>query len=127
MTLDRKLTTLAGMALLDTTDGALMSTLYTSPTFSRDPVAMLYYSTVLTSITVVVSAFVAAIQILSLVARLVSPEGPFWDFIDALAEHFDIIGAGICALFFVVGLGSVFVYRPWRRRMRGQPDEESEG
>ena len=114
------------MALLDTTDGALMSTLYTSPTFSRDPLAMLYYSTVLTAITVLVSAFVAAIQILSLVARLAEPRGPFWDFIDALAEHFDYIGAGICALFLVVGVGSVFVYRPWRRRMRGGSDEENE-
>lgn len=114
------------MALLDTTDGALMSTLYTSPTFSRDPVAMLYYSAVLTAITVVVSAFVALIQILSLIARLASPTGPFWDFIDTLAEHFDYIGAGICALFFVVGVGSVFVYRPWRRRLRGISDEEAE-
>lgn len=115
------------MALLDTTDGALMSTLYTSPTFSRDPLAMLYYSAVLTAITVAVSAFVALIQILSLVARLVEPEGAFWDFIDTLAEHFDVIGAGICVLFFVVGVGSVFVYRPWRRRMRGGSDEEADG
>lgn len=105
------------MALLDTTDGALMSTLYTSPTFSRDPVAMLYYSTVLTGITVVVSAFVALIQILSLVATIAEPTGPFWDFVDVIADHFDYIGAGICALFFIVGVGSIFVYRPWRRRM----------
>ena len=114
------------MALLDTTDGALMSTLYTSPTFSRDPLAMLYYSTVLTAITVLVSAFVATIQVLSLVARLASPRGPFWDFIDTLAEHFDYIGAGICVLFLVVAVGSVVLYRPWRRRMRGGGDEESE-
>lgn len=114
------------MALLDTTDGALMSTLYTSPTFSRDPVATLYYSTVLTSITVLVSAFVAAIQILSLIARLAAPRGRFWDLVDVLAEHFDYIGAGICGVFLVVGVGSVFVYRPWRRRMRGGSDEEAE-
>ncbi|SPO00996.1 related to high-affinity nickel transport protein nic1 [Cephalotrichum gorgonifer] len=116
-----------GMALLDTTDGALMSSLYTSPAFSRDPLALLYYSTVLTAITVLVSAFVAAVQVLSLVARLAEPEpSPFWDFVDFLADHFDYIGAGICALFFAVGVGSILVYRPWRRRTMEAEDGEAD-
>ena len=112
-----------GMALLDTTDGALMSTLYLSPTFARDPLATLYYSLILTAITVVVSAFVAIIQILNLVESVVKPEGPFWDGLDVLSDHFDVVGAAICGLFAVVGVGAVLMYKPWRKRMEARTDE----
>lgn len=103
--------------MLDTTDGALMMALYTSKAFARDAVAILYYSIVLTGITVVVAAFIGVIQILSLVENVAEPSGPFWDGLDAVSDHFDVIGGSICALFLVVGLGSVVVYGPWRRRV----------
>ncbi|KAI5925000.1 NicO-domain-containing protein [Camillea tinctor] len=107
----------AGMCLLDTTDGALMMALYTSKAFARDTVAILYYSIVLTGITVVVSAFIGIIQILSLVQNVAELEGNFWDGLSAISDHFEIIGGSICGLFLVVGLGSIVVYKPWRRRM----------
>ncbi|KAF0320931.1 hypothetical protein GQ607_011833 [Colletotrichum asianum] len=115
----------AGMCLLDTTDGALMMALYTSKAFSRDRVAILYYSIVLTGITVFVSAFIGIIQVLSLIANVAEPEGSFWDGVDAIGEHFDIIGGSICGLFVVVGLGSVLVYRPWRARMDRKNQERA--
>lgn len=105
------------MCLLDTTDGALMMTLYTSKAFSRDRIAILYYSIVLTGITVVVSAFIGIVQVLSLVQNVAEPEGRFWDGLTAISEHFEIIGGSICALFLVIGLGSMFAYKPWKRRM----------
>lgn len=108
---------LAGMCLLDTTDGALMMALYTSKVFSRDTVTILYYSIVLTSITVFVSAFIGIIQILSLVQHVAEPEGSFWDGVGAIGDHYEIIGGSICGVFLLVGLGSVFLYKPWRRRM----------
>ena len=107
----------AGMCLLDTTDGALMMALYTSKAFSRDTVAILYYSIVLTGITVFVSAFIGIIQVLSLVQNVAEPEGSFWDGVSAIGDHFDIIGGSICGVFVVVGLGSIIVYKPWRRRV----------
>jgi high-affinity nickel-transport protein len=107
----------AGMCLLDTTDGALMMALYTSKAFSRDVVAILYYSIVLTGITVFVSAFIGVIQVLSLVQNVAEPEGGFWDGVSEIGEYYDVIGGCICGLFLLVGLGSVLVYRPWRRRM----------
>ncbi|KAJ0163963.1 High-affinity nickel transport protein nic1 [Colletotrichum tanaceti] len=115
----------AGMCLLDTTDGALMMALYTSKAFSRDRVAILYYSVVLTGITVFVSAFIGAVQVLSLVANVAEPEGRFWDGVDAIGDHFDVIGGSICGLFVVVGLGSVLVYRPWRRRVEKRSEERA--
>lgn len=105
------------MCLLDTTDGALMMALYTSKAFSRDIVAILYYSIVLTGITVVVSAFIGIIQVLSLAQNVADPQGSFWDGVSAIGDHFDVIGGSICGLFLVVGLGSIAVYRPWRRHM----------
>ncbi|KAK7755367.1 hypothetical protein SLS62_002594 [Diatrype stigma] len=107
----------AGMCLLDTTDGALMMTLYTSKVFARDRVAILYYSIVLTAITVVVAAFIGIIQILSLAQNVAEPEGKFWDGLSAISDHFEIIGGSICGLFLLVGVGSIVAYKPWRRRM----------
>ncbi|KAM7217648.1 High-affinity nickel-transport domain containing protein [Rhypophila decipiens] len=115
----------AGMCMLDTTDGALMMALYTSKAFSRDVVAILYYSIVLTGITVFVSAFIGIIQVLSLVANIAEPEGKFWDGVDAIGEHYDIIGGCICGLFLLVGVGSIFVYKPWRKRMDQKADERA--
>ncbi|KAM3459805.1 hypothetical protein NHJ6243_006537 [Beauveria neobassiana] len=108
---------IAGMCLVDTTDGALMMALYTSKAFSRDVVAILYYSIVLTGITVVVSAFIGIIQVLSLVQNVAEPEGRFWDGVSAIGDNFEIVGGSIVGVFVVVGLGSILIYRPWRRRM----------
>lgn len=105
------------MCLLDTTDGALMMALYSSKAFSRDVVAILYYSIVLTGITVFVAAFIGIIQVLSLVQNVAEPEGSFWDGVSAIGDHFDIVGGSIVGVFVVVGLGSILVYRPWRRHM----------
>jgi nickel/cobalt transporter (NiCoT) family protein len=105
------------MCLVDTSDGALMMTLYTSKAFARDKVAILYYSIVLTAITVVVSAFIGIIQILSLVQNVAEPQGSFWDGLTTISDHFEIVGAGIVGVFVLAGVGSVVIYQPWRRRM----------
>ncbi len=94
-----------------------MMALYTSKAFARDVVAILYYSIVLTGITIFVSAFIGIIQVLSLVQNVADPEGSFWDGVEAIGDNFDIIGGSICGLFLVVGIGSTIAYRPWRRRM----------
>ncbi|ERS97314.1 hypothetical protein HMPREF1624_06646 [Sporothrix schenckii ATCC 58251] len=109
----------AGMCMLDTTDGALMMALYTSKTFSRDTVAILYYSIVLTGITIVVAAFIGFVQLFTLIGNVADPppSGPFWDGVGAIGDHFDIVGGSICGLFVLAGVGSVLVYKPWRRRM----------
>ena len=114
------------MCLLDTTDGALMLALYTSKAFSRDPIAILYYSVVLTAITVIVSAFIGAVQVLALIQNVAEPEGKFWDGVEAIGDYFDVIGGCICLVFLAVGVGSIVVYRPWRRRMDIKGDDRDE-
>jgi len=107
------------MCLLDTTDGSLMMALYTSTSLARDTVAILYYSIVLSAITVMVAMVIGIIQLLSLVANYSS--GPFWDGVNSVGDHFDIIGGGICGAFVVFGAASVVLYRPWRQRFDRRP------
>jgi high-affinity nickel-transport protein len=80
------------MCLLDTIDGALMLTLYTSPSLSKDPIAILYYSIVLTAITVFVALVIGVIQLLTLIVNVAEPEGPFWEGVIFVGENYDKIG-----------------------------------
>jgi len=105
------------MCLIDTIDGALMMTLYTSTSFARVTVAILYYSIVLTAITVLVAICIDTIQLLSLVAGVANPTGRVWDGVNNAGEHFDIIGGAICGSFVLFGIASVLLYTPWRRRV----------
>ena len=61
------LTRKAGMCLLDTVDGALMMALYSSTAFAKDQIAILYYSIVLTVITITVAMIIGFVQMLTLV------------------------------------------------------------
>lgn len=103
------------MCLLDTTDGALMMTLYTSTSLARDTIAILYYSIVLSAITVLFAMTIGIIQLLSIIANYET--GSFWDGVNAVGDHYDIIGGAICGAFVVFGGLSVVCYKPWRRRV----------
>ena len=84
---------IVGMCLLDTIDGALMMSLYTSTSMAKDQIAILYYSIVLTVITVVVAMVIGVIQLLSLILNVAKPTGPFWEGVEVAGDHYDIIGA----------------------------------
>jgi len=103
------------MCLLDTADGALMMTLYTSTTLARDQVAVLYYSIVLTFITIIVATVIGIIQLLSLVLNVAEPKGTFWDGVAVAEDYYDVIGGAICASFIMFGGLSILLYKPWRR------------
>ena len=106
----------AGMCLLDTVDGALMSALYRTSAFSQDVVAVLYYSIVLTAIAVAVAVIIGAIQLLTLIVNVAEPEGAFWRGVEQAGEHYDVVGGSIVGLFVVGAAASVVAYKPWRRR-----------
>ena len=115
------------MCLLDTTDGALIMALYTSTALAQDQIAILYYSTVLTAITIIVAIVVGVIQLLTLIRNVTEPTGKFWDGVEVVEGYYDIIGLAICVSFLVFGGISVLVYKPWRRyidRRRQVLDEQ---
>ena len=82
----------AGMALLDTTDGALMMALYCSANLATDKIATLYYGCVLTGITVVVAIVIGTIQLLTLIDSVANPHGKFWEGVETANNNYDIIG-----------------------------------
>ena len=83
------------MCLLDTVDGALMLTLYTSTSLAKDLIAILYYSIVLTVVTILVAIVIGVIQLLSLILNVAEPTGPFWDSVGVAGDHYDIIGSSV--------------------------------
>lgn len=108
----------AGMCVLDTTDGAAMMSLYSSARLASDSIAVLYYQSVLTAITVAVALAIGTLQLLTMILAI-HPEldGPFWEGVEIAGDKYDIIGGSICGAFVVFG-GLAFVcYRPWRRRV----------
>lgn len=141
------------MCLIDTIDGALMLSLYiqpaqnflpppksrrrtSSPTSSttgqqqeytrspKDPIAFLYYSIVLTTLTVIVAIVIGVLQLLTMIASAAEPEGKFWDGVEVAGEYYDVIGGAICGCFIVFGGLSVLLYKPWRRWIDGKVREE---
>lgn len=85
----------AGMCLLDTLDGALMMALYTSTSVAADNIAILYYSIVLTAITIVVAMVIGLIQLLSLIQNAANPSGKFWVGVAVAGDHYDVIGMAV--------------------------------
>ncbi|OKL61209.1 hypothetical protein UA08_03621 [Talaromyces atroroseus] len=81
----------------------------------RDPVAFLYYSIVLTTLTVLVALVIGILQVLSLVWNVTGLTGPFWHGVEIANDYYDAIGGGICGCFVIVGTMSVVCYKPWRR------------
>jgi nickel/cobalt transporter (NiCoT) family protein len=85
---------------------------------AKDPIAFLYFSIVLTSLTVLVALIIGTIQLLTLILNVAYPDGSynrFWNGVNIASNNYDIIEGGICGSFVVVGLACVVVYRPWRR------------
>ncbi|KIW93244.1 uncharacterized protein Z519_05849 [Cladophialophora bantiana CBS 173.52] len=87
------------------------------PTAARvkDPLTFLYYSIVLTSLTVLCAIIIGMLQLLSLILNVASPTGPFWDGVAKAGDLYEVIGGAICGSFVVVGGISVLCFKPWRR------------
>ncbi|KAJ5750806.1 Nickel/cobalt transporter high-affinity [Penicillium manginii] len=96
----------------------------------RDPIAFLYYSIVLTTLTVIVAIVIGVIQLLTMILNVTNATGRFWDGVQVAGDYYDVIGGSICGCFLIIGGLSVLLYKPWRRwmaRRHGRPmvnDEE---
>lgn len=69
-----------------------MMALYTSTALAKDRIAILYYSIILTAVTVIVAFVIGIIQLLSLILNVAEPTGKFWDGVAVASDHYDIIG-----------------------------------
>lgn len=109
----------AGMCLLDTLDGALMMSLYTSARLGKDAIAVLYYQSVLTAVTVIVAVVIGVLQMLNMVLSVgdYDTDHGFWKGVEVAGDNYDIIGGSICGSFVFFGLVAAVCYNPWRRRV----------
>ena len=80
-----------------------------------DPLIFLYYSTILTGVTVIVALVIGTIQLLSLILNVAEPTGKFWDGVALAGDYYDVIGGSICGLFLVVGIAAVLFYSRFKR------------
>jgi high-affinity nickel-transport protein len=81
----------------------------------KDPLTFLYYSIVLTTLTVICAIIIGIIQLLTMILNVATPKGRFWDGVEVAGDNYEIIGGSICASFIVFGGISVLCYKPWRR------------
>jgi nickel/cobalt transporter (NiCoT) family protein len=81
----------------------------------KDPLTFLYYSIVLTTLTVICAIVIGIIQLLSLILNVASPHGRFWDGVAKAGDYYEVIGGAICGSFVLFGGLSVLCYKPWRR------------
>ncbi|MBO0702435.1 MAG: HoxN/HupN/NixA family nickel/cobalt transporter [Candidatus Dormibacteraeota bacterium] len=104
----------AGMALMDTADGAFMAKAY-AWAFSN-PVRKLFYNLSVTSLSVFVALFVGVVEMAQILARAAGLGGRFWTGLQNL--NFETLGLVIVAAFAVTWAGAFAVYRLGRVRER---------
>jgi len=103
---------MAGMTLIDTTDGVLMLGAYRWAFVT--PIRKLYYNLTITGVSVVVAFVVGGIEALGLLGDQLSLKSSFWDFIGRLNDNFNTIGFFIIGIFLGAWLLSFLFYRCMR-------------
>lgn len=98
---------LAGMCLLDTTDGILMLGAY-GWAFVK-PVRKLYYNLNITLVSVIAALIVGTIEVFSIIAMEFNFSGGIWDYIGTL--NFGVLGGLIIGLFVASWVISTVIYK----------------
>lgn len=99
----------AGMTLVDTTDGILMTGVYRWA-FVR-PIRKIYYNMTITFVSVVVAFVIGTVEALALAAGKLQLHGAFWDAIGNLADHFGMLGYFVIGIFVLSWAVSALIYR----------------
>jgi high-affinity nickel-transport protein len=98
----------AGMSLMDTTDGALMSKAY-GWAFSS-PLRKIWYNITTTGLSVAVALVVGTIELLQVLSGKLGWHGPFFAFLTTKLD-FGVLGYLIVGMFLVAWAGSVVLWR----------------
>lgn len=102
----------AGMALIDTVDGALMMGAY-QWAFVK-PIRKLYYNITITLVSALVAIVIGGIEAAALLGDKLGLTGGVWSVAADLGEHFNSLGFFIVGLFAACWLASWVIYR-WKR------------
>lgn len=102
----------AGMALVDTADGALMMGAY-QWAFVK-PIRKLYYNITITLVSALVALLIGGIEAMALLGEKLGLTGGAWTIARDLGDHFNSLGFLIIGLFAACWLASWAIYR-WKR------------
>jgi high-affinity nickel-transport protein len=100
---------MAGMTLVDTTDGIMMVGAY-GWAFLK-PIRKLYYNMSITLVSVVVALIVGGIEAVGLFRDKFNLQGGIWDLLGTLNENFGNLGFLIIAVFIMSWIASILLYR----------------
>jgi high-affinity nickel-transport protein len=100
---------MAGMSLIDTTDGILMLGAY-GWAFVK-PIRKIYYNMIITLVSVLVAVIVGGIEALSIVGGQLKLGGSFWDGIGSISNNFGTLGYIIVGVFIASWAISTVVYK----------------
>ena len=101
---------MAGMSLVDATDGVLMLGVY-GWAFT-EPRRKLYYNFAVTGFSVVVAVVVGGIEAVGLITQKFGAVGGPWDIVNTAAAEIGVFGYTIVGLFALAWLVSLLMYRP---------------
>lgn len=104
----------AGMSIMDTTDGILMTKAYDWAL--TNPLRKIFYNMVTTGLSVVVALVIGGIELLQVMIRLLDLRSPFFDFVAGL--DFGVLGYVIVGLFLLAWGLSVAVWKFGRLEAR---------
>ena len=107
----------AGMSLMDTTDGVLMTKAYNWAL--TNPLRKIFYNIVTTGLSVVVALVIGTIEILQVLIRLLDLQSPFFDFVAGL--DFGVLGYVVVGLFLLAWGVSFAVWKLGRVEARYSP------
>ncbi|MGH7108302.1 MAG: HoxN/HupN/NixA family nickel/cobalt transporter, partial [Acetobacteraceae bacterium] len=99
----------AGMSLIDTSDGVLMLGAYNWAFIN--PMRKLYYNLVITAVSVVVALLIGGIEGLGLLGGQLGLTGSFWAGIGTLNDNFGGLGFAIIGIFALAWVVSLVIYR----------------
>jgi high-affinity nickel-transport protein len=97
----------AGMCIMDTTDGVLMSKAYNWAFLN--PLRKIFYNLTTTGLSVVVALMIGTIELLQVFISMARLRGPFFDFVASL--DFGVLGYLIVGLFLLAWALSVAIWK----------------
>jgi high-affinity nickel-transport protein len=97
----------AGMSMMDTTDGVVMTRAYGWA--FKHPLRKVYYNMTTVALGIFVAAGVGTIEYLQVLSTHAGFTGGFWDWLNGL--DFEILGYFIVGTFILLWIGSVLYYR----------------
>jgi len=104
----------AGMSLMDTTDGVLMSRAYRWA--FMNPLRKIFYNVATTTLSIAVALVIGTIELLQVLVHALGLEGPFFDFVGDL--DFGALGYVIVGMFVLAWASSVAVWKLGRLNVR---------